>query len=699
MLVRTPHHRPTESLFGYLLRVSEANGYDTPWHVLLYAGFSQGEMKTAGFPTEKLAKILGQTANALSDIAYAGPDANGDVEFKILGHSLGKGLRYDPLRLKKPSLCPYCVEEYGYIDAFWDLSLAVACPRHQCTLVTHCQACGSPLTWYRPGLLTCKCGASFHDAPTQPIAPALADLMALLWAKVHGASISAEDTLTQPPVAELFSMQLHSLLRKLPDLGRMAVGTEKGAVTDRYVLMERAAGVLAAWPAGFRQLLGHIGTACNTNSGMVGFRKHFEQFYSRFFRSRTCGSDFIWLRDEFVRFGIEEYGDSIIDYKLLRGEQVARRFVPKAELARSLGISPVTLGKWERNGLVDMKRVRTRGQTRYIADITKFTDVPLALSGGTTLKLREAAAYLAVPVSVLQRVKALGHIPGGLLAKAKNGFRLAGLTAFQQKLLALSPLLEGDAEQSGDLVNLARVLRESRFHSRDGKADFLLAYLAGAIKAVGRTGDTLKDIQFRRSDVIAFVGGSRAKAAGNSVSVREGAALLGCDVRGVPGLITLGYLLSVPGREGLRVLRESVDRFAEQYVAFSTLSKELETSSKRLHRLAKAGDIPVMLVDSTHSGPVPFIERKHISELSRLSLELPARKPNPDYKNRALNAIRQYLDLLKLKGEPLPRCGSKPHRHDIAKACGLDRSVFYKNDVVSKLVADYAEAEERKNVN
>jgi hypothetical protein len=691
MLVRTPPHKPMESLLGYVLRVSEANGYDTPWHVLAHAGFRQGEMNTAGFPVEKLAKVLGQPVVALKAIAYIGINANGEREFKLLGHSLGKGLMYDPLRLNQPCMCPHCVEEQGYVDAFWDLSLAVACPRHQCTLVTHCPVCSSPLTWYRPGLLTCKCGASLHDAPTQPIAPALADLMAVLWAKVHGATISPEDTLTQPPVAELLSMQLHSLLRKLPDLGRMVVGAEKAAVTNMPGLVERAAGVLAAWPAGFRQFLGQIGTASNTNSGMVGFRKKFEQFYTGFFKSRTCGSDFIWLRDEFVRFGIEEYGDSVIDNKLLRGEQVARRFVPKAELARSFGISPVTLGKWERDGLVEMKRVRIGSRTRYIADITKFADTPLALSGGSTLKAREAAAYLAVPVSVLQRVKTLGHMPGGLLAKAKHGYRIADLDAFRQKLLALSPFL--DAEQAEDLVDMARVLRESRFHSAEGKAGFVLAYLSGDIRAFGRTGDTLKDIQFRQADVAVFVGRSRAMAAGDSVSLKEAAVLVGCDARGLPGLLDSGHLIAETGREGLRVSRESIARFSTQYVALSSLAKEVGTSSRRLLRLAKAGEVNVLLIDGGQLGPVPFFRCEDVSVVRRLSEQSPARKPNPDFKLRALIAVSQYLAGLRAKGELLPRCGTKLNKRVIAQACGLDRSVFYNNEAAVKLLESYVEAE------
>jgi hypothetical protein len=265
------------------------------------------------------------------------------------------------------------------------------------------------------------------------------------------------------------------------------------------------------------------------------------------------------------------------------------------------------------------------------------------------------------------------------------------LDAFRQELLALSPLLGAEAEQTEDLVDLARVLRESRFHRSEGKAGFVLAYLSGDIPAFGRTGDTLKDIQFRQADVAVFVGRSRAMAAGDSVSQKEAAVLVGCDARGLPGLLDSGHLIAEPGREGLRVSRESIARFSTQYVALSSLAKEMGTSSRRLLRLAKAGDVNVLLVNGGQLGPVPFVKCEDVSLMRRLSEQSPARTTNPDFKCRALIAVSQYLAGLRENNEPLPRCGAKPNKRDIAQACGLDRSVFYNNEAVSKLVARYVE--------
>lgn len=662
MLVRTPHPKPTESLYGYILRITEANGYDSPWHVLAYAGHNQGEMQGPGIPADKLVSVLGLQPGALSSIAYSTIGSKGERKYTLLGHPLGKRLNYDPLRLDKPQFCPHCVKEHGYIDAFFDLSLAVACPSHNCTLVSHCPVCEEPLSMFRPGLLTCKCGASLHDAPTELVSPALSDLMAILWAKLHGSSIGSIVMRAGLPANELLGADLFPLLLKLPALGRLGATHPQTDNLSYRDIADNVASILADWPNGIAPFLARLREINDREVHLLGSRKSFAQLYNRFINERHAAGGFNWLRDEILR---HRWLGNHFD----REDKLPSSAGSCAGLAAALAISKVSLRSW--------------------ADQARTCEAPV----GGKIKIRAAAAYLEMPVRVLRAIQASGHSTDRKQTKGSGWFNLNDLSAFRQQLLALSPLLGADEGQAGKLEDMANILRIRHFHSSEGKASFVLAYLSGAIKAVGRTGDTLKDIQFRSSDVTAFVSASRAAAADNSVSVRDAAVLLRCDVRGVPGLITAGHLTSIPGKEGLRVKRESIDRFTSQFVALNTLATERETSTRRLHRLAKSGDVPVMLVDGTHAGPVPFIKREHIGRLIQLSDANPARKPDPDFKNRTLNAVRQYLGELKIKGEPLPRCGKKPNRRDIANACGFDRSVFYNNDAVAQLIADYAEAE------
>ena len=188
LLVRTPSPCINESLLGFVLRVSEANGYDTPWHILRLAEIDQGQMQTAGFPIEKLSKVLGQSTESLTRIAYQSDTIKG--HFKILDHSLGPSLKDSPLRLSRPAFCPHCVEETGFIDAFWDLNAAVACPKHHCPPLRNCPSCRTAIRWFRPGLLTCECGARLTNTPSVAIDTPAIELMQLILSKLHGKPLS-----------------------------------------------------------------------------------------------------------------------------------------------------------------------------------------------------------------------------------------------------------------------------------------------------------------------------------------------------------------------------------------------------------------------------------------------------------------------------------------------------------------------------
>ena len=86
---------------------------------------------------------------------------------KILDHEFGQSLRKGYLRLAQSAFCPQCAEESELVETFWDLSAAIACPKHQTWALERCHACDQPVKWFRRTLLSCDCGASFSEAPLQ----------------------------------------------------------------------------------------------------------------------------------------------------------------------------------------------------------------------------------------------------------------------------------------------------------------------------------------------------------------------------------------------------------------------------------------------------------------------------------------------------------------------------------------------------
>src|SRR5260370_27602322 len=135
-LVRTPAPHSTESLFGFVLRVSESNGYETPRHMFPEEGFTRGQLIAAGFSAKRFSEMLSQDSDSLTSIAYC-TEQNNSRRYKILDHDLS--FRNRLLRLSQPVFCPYCAEETGFVESFWDLSSAVACIKHHTWGLQKCQ--------------------------------------------------------------------------------------------------------------------------------------------------------------------------------------------------------------------------------------------------------------------------------------------------------------------------------------------------------------------------------------------------------------------------------------------------------------------------------------------------------------------------------------------------------------------------------
>jgi hypothetical protein len=95
----------------------------------------------------------------------------------------------------------------------------VACPVHERSLLSICPKCGVRLTWFRPGLLECKCGARFHRTERHLISVPEASLLDLIMRNVlkHPPREENPAALPQEP---LLAMRLRSLLAVVRTLGK-----------------------------------------------------------------------------------------------------------------------------------------------------------------------------------------------------------------------------------------------------------------------------------------------------------------------------------------------------------------------------------------------------------------------------------------------------------------------------------------------
>ena len=608
LLVRTPAPFHDESLFGFVLRASESNGYDDPRHILHVADVGRGQMQTPGFPIEKLAQVLGRRTEELVPIAYQAI-AGGQARFKILDHDLGLALR-GALRLHEPAICVRCVEESGYIAAFWDLNLAGICPKHGNEVLRKCSACGTPLHWFRPGLLTCNCGATLSGEGCLTANLPAIELMKVVEARLYRTPSISLANPARFPLDALSKMPFSSLLRVLNVLGVQHLWATHASTSEDHSIVASAAGCLEDWPHGYHRFLRALGERSLTGRpSAVGFRKQFSPFYEMMFRSRGIAGHANFLREEFVSFGLKHWGSAAVDKKLLRGGKIGeQRFISKAEFASRFGIWKPTMSRMLADGSAVTKTIGTGKSTRTVIDL-QLSQTPVASAG--IVDVRDVATYVGLPVSVLFELRAMGVFA----TKQRLGREASWHKDDVEEFLRAGLALASNRANGPAVIRLKDVMRR-KLRASTAKADIVAALFDGRLAAIGRVGDNLGGLLVDRAQLDAFVLKKRVEVEFGSYSFPEAAISTGLDDNTIGCAIVLGLLAAIDRDGRTRVSAASIEGFNAVYVPVSKLAKRLGTLSRVLVRICTENEIPfIALSRANHSALQAVLTRKSEARL------------------------------------------------------------------------------------
>src|SRR5260370_11752047 len=169
LLVR-PKPEKGESFIGYLVRLTELNGYDTPSWIMSLSDIDYMELQwTFSFVFgqskghEKLAQL---TNNALSDLtqllylpANSSQGYTTEHEYDFYGAFLNRSI----IRPHGPKVCPKRLSQSGLCLRIWDCSLVTACAIHACMLIDTCPQCGNRVRAVRNSVTKCACGRDWRE--------------------------------------------------------------------------------------------------------------------------------------------------------------------------------------------------------------------------------------------------------------------------------------------------------------------------------------------------------------------------------------------------------------------------------------------------------------------------------------------------------------------------------------------------------
>jgi hypothetical protein len=601
LLVRHPAPYPTESILGYVLRLSEKNGYLSPWSVYHLAGMKQKEMKTTGIRVEKLAPIASCPISELTQIAFT------SARNRRLPQLLGHRLTPTDLNVAQPKLCPQCVAEKGFIEAHWHLELMVACPVHECLTISECPKCGKRLRWFRPGLLECECGANLLEYEMPAIPQPEASLLDLIRMKVFGHCADEENPVSLPH-EDLLAMTLRSMLTVIRALAKhRLVADDCTSPIGLLQIILAASRVLMDWPKNFIALLTDLGQKLPADvSGGVG--KQFEGIYQALFRNTAIGppenTDF--LRIAFLDFAMNHWGRGFVDHKLIKklGDVGPKRYLTQTEFAAQIGVQQSTAARLLKGSKLSSRRVKCGKADRILVDANQGA-IPYTFPGKIYRK-REAAKRLGISVSVLHALKEGSIYEVNHLLPTRAGFHELDLDAFRQRVLALVPDNRFCSIAGVESVTLNSVLC-GHHDSTKTKVKLVRALLAKDIAVFGNADGTIGGLLLDRFGYRQFIVDARSGAAGNAKTPGEVARQLSCDPEAVAALVRLGLLQNGATPVGLRIADESVTAFRREYISLAAIAKAEQTSSRALMRRCGDRGISMLLVPMKRRGPQPFI--------------------------------------------------------------------------------------------
>lgn len=592
LLIRHSRFHATESILGFLLRLTEENGYSSPEDVRRAAGITRGSIAKA----ENIAKLALATNHSFREASEMGevPEAEGRILVEPYDQEWLPGQE----STAAGKCCSRCVEEIGYIQAHWVLPLMYACPVHNVFALTACPSCHRPLWWYRPGLLECGCGQRISSASQSALSPNERTLLDVLRRKMLNLPWD-NDNPGSLPVENLMAMDLKMLVRTIETLARLQGGNLQ---TPKGEVVSLAARILSDWPRGFLTFL----DPGNSASHFAEHRTHLNRIYNA-----ICG----WSDDQ--RHATAFIGALIVEFAIIRwGYRHPRLLLYSDSLPTGLVDCSLVFRDAALIGKSETRGIGHRGMRK--AQFTVRRASPSMISGAfrageQVLSGAAAADCLGIPEQVLRALKQNEILAVQNSPEGGWGYHRQDVDRLANALLARSPQSSPSSPGLNDVITLRAAMAWEEL-SVSSRASLIRSVLGGEVKVERRSGNHVGDLLISRQAVRAFA--SPASKGQEIRTALQVARLLGCPEAAIPGLTRMGMLRGTTGVDGWKFEANSVEAFRLEYKFLLALAKEEQTTRNWLTKLCRMNRIGLLWTRSPKdTGKQPFIRLKDVEVL------------------------------------------------------------------------------------
>lgn len=509
----TPKPEPDESLVGYILRLTERNGYETPTVILLLAGFDPSALHNCQFmfgeqgDLTPLSRLTGWAISTLSALRYASaPSETSVYRYFVLG---SPAQRYF-INVRRPKFCPDCLRESVYCRKVWELAPVTTCPLHRCLLLDECPGCGGGISWVRSSVSACPCGYDWREALPSMVGESelgVARRVHRLCDLPVGEDFPSVETDGNP----LDELDLEHFLSALSFIVAQRIGlldtTGKFLVKGRrnaelHDLFTRAAAVFDAWPTNFDDFLDWRQTQPNGSTSRTGLHKDFGTLYHGLYFNLSSGG-FSFMRRAFEDYVSRRWSGGYAGVIRRRRGAVLRdrKYITKTEARIKLRVDDSYIDRLVEAGRLNAL-VRMRSKRRmYLIELASLEKLELEFQ--ELLTVEEAAEMLNVGVTAIPDL--IHH----RCLKPHHGPDIDGLPFWKFTKRAVNKLLDAvesrvseepdqPATEDVDFSTALRALSRRRY----GVGSFLRAILDGKISPCGKgSGAGVKSLVFRSIDI------------------------------------------------------------------------------------------------------------------------------------------------------------------------------------------------------
>ncbi len=389
-----------ECLVGYLIRVSELNGFKHIGYLLRHAGLAKKnnrapvhQILTGEFDLTRYFFALGLTGRVSQTL-------------KING-SFQRIIDTPYIFVKYPKVCPECLAETGYCKYYWVYLPVLACGKHKIMLVDVQPNTGERLSWHRKKLDSFDNHSRAIKHADTPVQPAI-----LLFSKyIESLIFDSAISVSTPTILHglmfresltLINFLAHYRARLVGD-EFMPVSLENLSLAQHY---QNVWNMLSDWPDSLYALLSQYIERPMSSRGIAGINKHYRDFYERLHRQQE-NKGIARIKADFDHY-IEAYWPGLLESDRITRINLSsstRNIISKKEAAKLLGSRPERINK-----LVQMEKLSPvvfKGKVYYLRDQIEA----LANTIATNWSMAEACEALQLKRYQFKQLLDAGVIP------------------------------------------------------------------------------------------------------------------------------------------------------------------------------------------------------------------------------------------------------------------------------------------------